>query len=663
MKFKDILSKAKGYVFNSEDGRGDKYALYRSMGRANFGDGKNQTKLLSYNDISLYVNRAVDKRAEKVSEVEFVLKDSKGKVVERNWVIDLLNKPNDMHTGKQFWKLFQKHYDITGNAFIHLERDGELFSKNPVKSMHLLTPNLVTVKFNPEGTEITGYDYASPTGIISYTTDEVIYAFNPDPSCPLRGESLLRSGVRAIETEITLAEYHARVLQNGGKVDGVFKFKTPLNKQQIKEMKEAYIEERAGAAKADIPLFLGGEADYIRLGLNPEELSYLESKVSTIKDITALTGVPLALLGVTQQETFANADAAIGVFLRETIKPLIINLVSLLDWRLVPEEFELDYVDPTPEDVDRKIKLATAAYGTDSSTINERRSMLGLEPSTEKEADMLFVSFTKTPIGSEPAAPAEKSIMTKAGKAMKHPLQDPEFRKMYGDVQLKRFDSRQSRMLKDVQAYFKSQKLRIIDSLGGLKQFKKKGLLDEIFDTSLEVKIARDSVLPLLRQFLAEAGKDATEMLDYDFDFTVTSSIERWIDDRVNVFAHEINKTTFGKLQDQFSESFEAGETRQQLISRIEGVYDGFNDVRARTIARTEVHGAMQKGTVEGYRQAGSPIKIWVWASGVKGGVREEHAAMDGQERPIDMPFSNGLMWPGDPSGDPGETVNCECTI
>jgi hypothetical protein len=55
------------------------------------------------------------------------------------------------------------------------------------------------------------------------------------------------------------------------------------------------------------------------------------------------------------------------------------------------------------------------------------------------------------------------------------------------------------------------------------------------------------------------------------------------------------------------------------------------------------------------------------WVSGpYRAGRREEHQEMDGQTVPIDEPFQcpSGavLMYPGDPQGDPGETINCGCT-
>jgi uncharacterized protein with gpF-like domain len=78
-------------------------------------------------------------------------------------------------------------------------------------------------------------------------------------------------------------------------------------------------------------------------------------------------------------------------------------------------------------------------------------------------------------------------------------------------------------------------------------------------------------------------------------------------------------------------------------------------------IARTEVHNATQFGTVEGYKQAGFTMKIWVAV--LDGATRDSHASVDGEEVPIDATFSNGLMFPGDPKGPAEEVINCRCVV
>lgn len=661
-----IFSRLKN-VFNTEDGR---YALFSSTNQVKFSDGRNALKLLTYNDISLYVNRGIDKRAEKVSEIQFVLKKrGTDDVVEETdkeakKIYDLLNRPNKFMTGKQFWKLAQQYKDLTGAAYIlKVTNKPELFKNDEVTELHLLRPDLVTVNLNEEKTDILNFTYKPEGGKeVTYTKEQIIYAYNPDPMYPFKGASILKAGIRAMDTELQLSEYQVKVLKNGGKVEGVFNFEKALNKENLTTLKESYREEYATAKQSGTPLFLGGGAKYQNISLSPAELAYIESRGASIKDICALTGVPLALLANASGETFSNADASIGIFLRETIKPQMTDLNDILDWRLVSDKYDLTFVDPTPEDVDRKIKIAKAGFETDSLTINERREALGYGAFEEDQADDIFVSFNKTPLGTEPVAPT-KSLKK---KSFIHPLSDKDFRKKYGEIQEKRLTKKEQKMVSVMRQYFNGQEARLIESLEGKKHFKKKSLLDEIFNYRLEVGIASGAVLPLLRSFLNEAGQDATDLVEYAVGFNMTSQIESWLSKRSDLFAEQISNTTFKQLQKEFSESFEEGETRQELIKRIKDVYAGYDDVRARTIARTEVHGAVQKGTFEGYSQAGVPTKIWVWAPGVDGGVRHDHLNMDGVEVPINQPFQlpSGATceFPGN-TGVAEEDINCSCSV
>jgi HK97 family phage portal protein len=624
---------------------------------------KGASDFLTYNDISLYVNRAIDKRAEKVGEIQFVLKKGDTKI-ERNPLIDLLNKPNKFHTGKQFWKLYQKYKDLTGSAFIYLESSTELFNPNKVSAMHLLRPDRVKVLFDEAAGEITGFEYDNGTGKPTiYSAEEVLYSFDPDPMNPIKGVSLLRSGIMAIETGLQLSQYQLKILKNGGKIDGVFKFKTGnLTKTQVAELKEQYKDQYATAQKSGIPLFLAGDADYERLSLNPEELSYLTSKNVNLDDICILTGVPRTLLANMSDIKFDNADASITVFLRETIKPLLTDLATFLDWRFIPEGMDLEFIDPTPENVDQKIALLEAGSNVNATTLNERRKMLGLEPMKEPEADKLMVPFSLSPIGSDPAPAAQANKFKSAD--FQHPLKDPFFRTRYKQLMVKRMDRRESKLLKAMQAYFKDQQARIVSSVDGAKRFRVKNLIDSAFNHTLEAKLAKGTVLPILEQIIKESGADAFQLLGSDFEFHLSGEINSWLDKRASLFADEITATTYDKLKAQFQESLDAGESRQDLVKRIEGTYDGFSDGRARVIARTEVHGATTKGTLEGYKQAGAPIKIWVAVQDEN--TREAHSMADGQEVPINQPFDVGgeaMMYPGDPSASPENTINCRCAI
>lgn len=51
------------------------------------------------------------------------------------------------------------------------------------------------------------------------------------------------------------------------------------------------------------------------------------------------------------------------------------------------------------------------------------------------------------------------------------------------------------------------------------------------------------------------------------------------------------------------------------------------------------------------------------WVATPDSRTRDSHAMLDGEVVDEDKPFSNGLMYPGDPSGEASEVINCRCAM
>lgn len=99
-------------------------------------------------------------------------------------------------------------------------------------------------------------------------------------------------------------------------------------------------------------------------------------------------------------------------------------------------------------------------------------------------------------------------------------------------------------------------------------------------------------------------------------------------------------------------------------IARNIGNVSGAPLSRAKTIARTEGHRIQQMSTVDAQQAAkakGADV-VKQWDAALDGRTRESHRRVDGEIRELDEKFSNGLMFPGDPSGSAAEVVNCRCT-
>lgn len=85
---------------------------------------------------------------------------------------------------------------------------------------------------------------------------------------------------------------------------------------------------------------------------------------------------------------------------------------------------------------------------------------------------------------------------------------------------------------------------------------------------------------------------------------------------------------------------------------------------RAKTIARTEGHRIQQTSSRDAQyaaKKKGADV-LKQWDAALDGRTRDSHARVDGEIKELDEKFSNGLMFPGDPSGGAAEVVNCRCT-
>jgi len=608
-------------------------------------------------EINSYVFSCINKRAEKVGGIEFNL-FKKDVEIEDDPILDLLYKPNDYQVKEQFFKDYQTYKDLTGMVCIYKERESE--SSNKIKALHLLYPRGISnMRFDDFG-RITELQYANPftSKTETLTQKDLTISINRSVLNPLRPMSLIMAGAITIDTSRQLGVYQNNVLKNGGKVEGILSFTEALDPAQQAEIKKEFGANYAGAIKAGEPLVLYGGATYQNLGLTPSELSFAESLKMTRNDILMITGVPKAIVAQTDDVNYANAKIGKDIFLSETIKPLLKDLTAVLneDFEIIPEEYELVFVDPTPEDIDLKLKQIDNGKANGYMTINEMRKLAGYD-------DLPNGDVVLVPFGLQPFDEAVSPTMELRYKSFNHPFKNKVLRENYYKMYKSRMDKYNSQFMKMIKTIFKEQRDYVVSKLRvEEKSFTmKKSIIDDIFNVGLQVKIVEESIMPLLETITKGAGEDAFRIFKIDKPFRIKPDYKNQINKRAEEVANWINDTTKNKLNDIFANSIEANETITQLADRIDREFSDISKSRAKTIANNETATAWNTGRYEAYEEIKVPIKIWVH-TGVSENPRDEHIAMDGEEKPFDVPFSNGLMYPNDPAGDVEDTINCTCT-
>lgn len=128
---------------------------------------------------------------------------------------------------------------------------------------------------------------------------------------------------------------------------------------------------------------------------------------------------------------------------------------------------------------------------------------------------------------------------------------------------------------------------------------------------------------------------------------------------------------TYDLIAGQISEGINLGEGIPQLAARVDEALSATGtdlwENRATVVARTESIGALNAARMDAFRvvaedEGGVFEKVWISTQDSR--TRETHREADGQRVPLEAPFKVGgfpLMFPGDPTGPPQETIQCRC--
>lgn len=117
------------------------------------------------------------------------------------------------------------------------------------------------------------------------------------------------------------------------------------------------------------------------------------------------------------------------------------------------------------------------------------------------------------------------------------------------------------------------------------------------------------------------------------------------------------------KLRNALTRAIVQGDSIPKLSKELEQICGSNKAISVRN-ARTMMTGARNAGSMVAYRRAESEgmhiQKQWMAALDER--TRTSHRHLDGEIKPLNEKFSNGLDHPGDTHGRPEEVYNCRCT-
>lgn len=120
-----------------------------------------------------------------------------------------------------------------------------------------------------------------------------------------------------------------------------------------------------------------------------------------------------------------------------------------------------------------------------------------------------------------------------------------------------------------------------------------------------------------------------------------------------------------GQIQSVAMQSILQGESIPKMSKRIAQTLSVRNRADSIRYARTACTGAENKGRLDGMQNLSDDgiVLDKQWTATGDDRTRQSHLDIDGESVPPNEPFSNGLMYPGDPAGSADEVWNCRCSM
>jgi HK97 family phage portal protein len=587
----------------------------------------------------------------------------------------LLIKPNPDYAMARLVETTEIYLCTTGQCLWVKNRDGA----GRVASMYPFSKDEFSV-YSGNGRL---YDYFQ-IGAVKKGPQDVVFFSYIDPTDPLNGIAPLEAALGDLRMGQYILHRATHYLKNAAAPGGVYSPDKEWRPDKI-EFERLRLELNAmfqGVNTGRVAIAEGGGEFHEGWSLKELGTEKLWQKVEAT--VCAAFGVPASLVGTViglENSPWSHLETAKRSFYDETILPEWEFIEGVLTDSLLREvddkENHFIRFDQSRIRALQKDLAAQAAIGATAqkwTSVNERRVLMGYDASDKPGADDIPELQPKPdPILTNQQLQDNAQVQADAGKSRDVLL---ETKAMRHRLWLK-FDTKakkqESEYEKQAEAQFEREKASILKRFEGAKDATILAVLEKIrFAYTRKDGLYHLEWLKryekLIEQTINVAGKDLGAEIGFDFHLS-NPRVQVAVLNRVNKLTKGVTDTTYEKIRDVVSEGLSKGEGTAQIAKRIrEDVFGGeITKARATTIARTETIGALSEGEFIAAEESGV-IRSKEWLDEGDERVRqppksEFNHAIGGEKQPLHARFSNGLMYPGDPSGEAGNVIQCRCGV
>ncbi len=627
-------------------------------------------------------------------------------IIDSGAVVDLFEDPHPTTNRALFWESVMTYYSLRGEFFIlpldQYDQPVDLDQRKPkISRMLTLEPLMFwhrVLGYGLDGWRYTGSPLMSPLPSEYLLPTEVIHSRSVNPFLYWRGMSPLLLAMLPAQADYAIEQFMKGLMMNNADTGVIVTTDQQPDEKQRAEIMAALRERKRKAGTPDRPLFLWGGSKVEKPTLSLADSQVLETRKFNRQEIGAIFKVPEAMMGFSEERSTSlsgggnaiNADRL--TFIEHTLTGHCRKLEAAVD--PIVESFDPTYegwfdVDSLPIMQESRMSRVTTAVsffgiGVPFNDVNE---VLDLGFRELPWGNKGYLPFSLQEVGdgekvieaappSDPNAPnpnapvdpnADPNAQTDAFSRASNFLQsliaappahvcapNPEYdASMKGSIRIKK--GKLSR-------FFFEQRGRVLASLE--QEIKKsQRSFDDIFNAAAEDLKLLATMKPLLIADLQFGGAQLWKEIGLDnFNLPPNAAID-FLNAREPKIV-DINATTWDSVKAEIQQGLAGGESYNDIADRVKSVYQDATDRRADVIALTETNTAINGGRHEAMVEADVPRKGWQTSH--LENTRATHLANESFSKenngiPIDDTWPNGLLYPGDPDGDAGETINCRC--
>ncbi len=293
-------------------------------------------------------------------------------------IINLLERDNDGLNGYQLRYMTGVYMEVFGGAYWLLEPG--LFE--PVRQIKIL-PTQRVMPLRDNDLAVVGYKYmpALQGNWLSLNKNNVLDFRFPAVEDPYGGRHApLRSAYMQAQLASKYSLYQNELMDNRARIDGTFIPQEHLTRQESRRAEELWNQKFKRGGNGRI-LVAEQAGSFVPARYPPTDLGPLKISQESLKRLANAFGVPEALLS--KDSTYANMQASLTLYARNTILPRVLILEQKLNEMLVsrygPRLF-LAAANPVPADETFELQKVQIAIHAGVLTPDEIRVAAGFKP-------------------------------------------------------------------------------------------------------------------------------------------------------------------------------------------------------------------------------------------------------------------------------------------